>query len=123
MLVRLLGTAVKTPVPGFHRRAYWALSWPSHARISTRRSTLAWTAHRSGNVGRDLRLSERAVIDAHLVDAAGKELIGVTVPTDLQRPGGGRQRRGLRLARHLHPIHVQPHRRPVEARRQMRPHV
>src|SRR6185436_15277043 len=44
MLVRLFGTEVKTPVAGFHRRAWLPKSWPSQARISPVASRSALTA-------------------------------------------------------------------------------
>src|SRR5262245_39150002 len=51
MLVWLFGTAVKTPVVGFQRRASFPFDWPSQARISPVGSRLACTATMGQVVG------------------------------------------------------------------------
>src|SRR5213079_1596624 len=102
---------------------------PAHRRrrqIARRRRRLRVRRRRPHpriHVRLDLGRRQRPVVDPYLVDPSREVLPRVAVRPDLQRPRRRRQRRRLRLAHHLYPVHVQPHRRPVERPRQVRPRV
>src|SRR5712691_9615365 len=70
MLVWLFGTAVKTPVVGFQRRASDPFPWPSHARISPVGSKLAFTATMGQATGAD-HWPTRDVVGATTVIVTG----------------------------------------------------
>src|SRR4030095_15725939 len=74
ILVWLFGTAVKTPVVGFQRRASCPFPWPSHARISPVGSSMAFTATMGQATGAD-HWPTRDVVGATTVTVTGALVI------------------------------------------------
>jgi hypothetical protein len=75
------------------------------------------------HVALDFSNAQRSVVNSDLVYSLRKILAVNAVPADLQRIRRGRDGTRLRPAGHLHAIYIQPHRRPVIGRRQMRPRI
>jgi len=109
------------------KRGCW--SWcVSSGRCRSRRESCSWSrcgwrCYRGIHVALDLSDAQRPVVNPDLIYSPRKILTVNAIPADLQRIRRGRNSTRLRPTGYLHAVHIQPHRRPIIRRRQMRPGI